>query len=93
MVMLTWAEAATEEQKKQAIEELSRLPSLVPTVRAFHLGPDAGINAENFDFALAASFDDLEGYLAYRDSPEHQAIVKEFVTPIMGSRAAVQLEQ
>jgi hypothetical protein len=46
----------------------------------------------NFDFAVAADFDDVDGYLAYRDHPEHRAIVTEFIQPIVAERAAVQYE-
>jgi hypothetical protein len=92
MVLFQWTEEATPEQKQRAADELGRLPSLVPSLRAFHLGPDLGLREGNFDFAVAADFDDLEGYLAYRDDPEHRAIVVEFITPIAAQRAAVQYE-
>jgi hypothetical protein len=35
---------------------------------------------------------DLEGYLTYRDNPEHRAIIAEFVRPIIAERAAIQYE-
>jgi hypothetical protein len=38
-----------------------------------------------------ADFDDLEGYLTYRDNPEHRAIA-EFIRPITAERAAIQYE-
>ena len=41
---------------------------------------------------MAADFDDVDGYLAYRDHPEHRAIVTEFIQPIVTERAAVQYE-
>jgi hypothetical protein len=30
--------------------------------------------------------------LAYRDNPEHQAIIAEFIRPIIAQRAAIQYE-
>ena len=72
--------------------ELSRLPALVPSLRAYRLGADLGVNPGNFDFAVAADFDDVDGYLAYRDHPEHRAIIAEFIQPIVAERAAVQFE-
>jgi hypothetical protein len=91
-VLFRWTEEATPEQKQRAADELRRLPSLVPSLRAFHLGPDLGLNQGNFDFAVAADFDDVDGYLAYRDHPEHRAIVAEFTSPIVAQRFAVQYE-
>ena len=40
----------------------------------------------------STDFDDLAGYLAYRENAEHQKIVETFIQPIVGARGAVQYE-
>lgn len=91
--MFRWVPEATREQKERVKDELGQLPSLVPQVRAFHLGEDLGLVGDvNFDFAVTADFDDLAGYLAYRENAEHRKIVETFVQPIVGARGAVQYE-
>ena len=50
------------------------------------------VNEGNYDFAVTADFDNINGYLAYRDDPAHRAIVAAYVAPITGRRAAVQFE-
>ena len=90
--MFRWTPEATQEQKQRVTTELARLPALVPSLRAYRFGADLGLNPGNFDFAVVADFDDADGYLAYRDHPEHRAIVAEFIRPIAGERAAVQYE-
>jgi len=92
VVMFRWTAEATPEQKQRVPEELGRLPALLPTLRAYRLGADLGLVEGNFDFAVAADFDDLDGYLAYRDHPEHQAIIAKYTRPIIAERAAVQYE-
>ena len=92
VVLFRWTPEATAEQKRRVAEELSRLPALVPSLRDYRLGANLGLNPGNFDFAVAADFDDAEGYLAYRDHPEHRSIVAEFIQPIVTERAAVQYE-
>jgi hypothetical protein len=92
VVMMRWAAGATAEQQQRVATELSRLPAVVPSLRDYRLGADLGLNPGNFDFAVAADFDDVDGYLAYRDHPEHRAIVTEFIQPIVAERAAVQYE-
>jgi hypothetical protein len=92
VAMFRWTPEATPEQKERAAAELSRLPALIPSLRAYHLGSDLGVNQGNFDFAVAADFDDVNGYLAYRDHPEHRAILVQFIRPILQERAAVQYE-
>jgi hypothetical protein len=92
IVMFRWTPEATDEQKRRVTAELSRLPALLPGLRAYHMGTDLGVNEGNFEWAAVADFDDLEGYLTYRDNPEHRAIIAEFIRPIAAERAAVQYE-
>ncbi len=92
IVLLAWKREATPEQKAEAAAQLASLPSLVPTIRAFASGADVGIRAENYDFAVTADFDDVAGYLAYRDDPRHQEIVAKYIAPIRAAGAAVQYE-
>ena len=65
---------------------------MIGTIRGFHIGPDAGVNTGNADFAVVAEFDDEAGYLVYRDDPEHRRIITEYLRPILAGRAAVQFE-
>jgi hypothetical protein len=91
-VVFRWTDEASAEQKQQVKDTLATLPSLVPTLRSLELGADIGVNEGSFDFAVTASFDDLDGYLAYRDNPEHRAMIRDLITPITAQRAAVQFE-
>ena len=90
--MFRWTPEATQEQKQRVTAELSRLPALLPVLRAYHMGADLGINEGNFEWAAVADFDDLQGYLTYRDNPVHRAIIAEFIRPIVAERAAIQYE-
>ncbi len=92
VVVFRWIPEATEAQKRQVAAELRRLPALLPVLRAYHVGPDLGLAGGNFEFAVVADFDDLEGYQVYRDNPEHREIIGKFIQPIAAQRAAVQYE-
>lgn len=91
-VVFRWNADATQEQKQQVATEIAKLPSMVPSIRAFASGEDVALNQGNFDFAVSADFDDEAGYLAYRDDPGHREIVRRFVLPLAAQRAAVQFE-
>jgi Stress responsive A/B Barrel Domain len=91
-VVFRWKPEATPEQRQRVSTELARLPAILPTLRLYEFGSDLGVNEGNFDFAVFAGFDDMDGYLAYRDAPEHVAIIRDHVLPITQSRAAVQFE-
>lgn len=70
---------------------LAELAATLPEALTYDVGPDLGVNPASWDFAVSATFADAEGYLAYRDHPEHQRIIRELVEPIAAERASVQL--
>ena len=90
--MFRWTAEATEAQRRQVAAELGRLPGLLPVLRAYHAAPDLGLAEGNFEFAVVADFDDLEGLQAYRDDPVHREIIARFIQPIAARRAAVQYQ-
>jgi Stress responsive A/B Barrel Domain len=92
VVVFTWKQDATREQQETLATELRKLPAAIDTIRAYQVGPDLGMNPGNYRFAVVADFDDVDGYLTYRDHPVHRAVIKEHVEPILATRAAVQYE-
>ena len=92
VVLFTWKDDATEEQKQALHDGLAKLPPAIETIRGYRFGPDAGLNPANCDYALVADFDDQAGYLTYRDHPVHRELVERYVSPIVASRASVQFE-
>jgi Stress responsive A/B Barrel Domain len=71
VVLFTWTEDATQEQQQMVADELRKLPAAIPELRAYHVGPDAGVNTGNFAFAVVADFDSVQDYLVYRDNLVH----------------------
>ena len=61
-------------------------------VQSYLCGRDAGLSPDAYDFAIVATFDDRESFIAYRDHPDHQRIVTELIRPNLASRTAAQLE-
>jgi hypothetical protein len=93
VVLFAWNREASDHQKQRVTEELRTLPPLMSGLRAFHVGPDAGVvEGSNYDFALVADFDDAQSYLAYRGHPAHRAIIEQVINPITEKRVAVQYE-
>jgi heme-degrading monooxygenase HmoA len=92
VALFTWTEGMTEALEQQFAAELTAFAATLPGLRAYHLGPDEGINEGSFDFAVVADFDDVASYVAYRDNAEHQDIIRRLSRPNTKSRAAVQYE-
>lgn len=90
--MFTWKEGTTADQLKEISDGLSGLPSVIPQVRDYWFGADAGINEGNFDFVVVADFDSRDDYLVYRDDETHRELVTRAIAPCIERRAAVQFE-
>jgi Stress responsive A/B Barrel Domain len=92
VVVFTWKDSATQEQKAAAATELAKLPDEIPAIRRYEFGADAGLDPANADFAVAAAFEDSDGYLVYRDHPAHRKVIENYLNPIVASRTRVQFE-
>ncbi|GAA1024024.1 stress protein [Acrocarpospora pleiomorpha] len=90
IVLLTWTEDATAEQKAEVAAQLAKLPGAIPEIRRYEIGVDAGVNQGNHELAVVADFDDVDGYLVYRDHPAHIAVITDYMKPIVATRAALQ---
>jgi len=90
VVLLRWKPEATAEQRAAVETELALLPGLVPEIRGYTIGTDARVNEGNYDLVVVADFDTVDGYCAYRDNADHQAVIREHIAPILAERAAVQ---
>ena len=91
--MFRWTPEATQEQKQRVAAELSRLPALLPVLRAYRVGRGPGHGRGQLRIRRGGRLRrPARGYLTYRDNPEHRAIIAEFIQPIIAERAAVQYE-
>ena len=88
--MMQFAPHATDEDVDALMEGLRALPSLVPEIRTYSFGLDAGLVEGNFDLVVVADFDDVDGYLAYAANADHQALLADRIKPFVAGRTAVQ---
>jgi hypothetical protein len=92
VALFTWKVGATEQDLDALRDGLSTLPGLIPEIKRFRFGPDAGLNAGNAQFAVVAEFDDVEAYRVYADHPVHRDVIARLVTPLVERRVAIQFE-
>ena len=90
VVMMRWTDAATPAERFAVSAGLAELPGRIPEIQSYVIGTDARVNAGNYDLVVVADFDDVDAYLVYRDHPDHQAVIRERIRPILAERAAVQ---
>lgn len=82
----------TIEQVSLFSDGLKPLPAKLPQIRSYSFGPTAIGGTANFDFAVVATFDDMESYLSYAEDPDHKANSAAHLVPILETRATVQFE-
>lgn len=80
----------TADQVDALASGLRELPALIPEIAAYQVGPNLGINPGTWDFAVTADFASEADFIVYRDHPEHQGRIQQFVVPITDERVAVQ---
>jgi hypothetical protein len=91
-VMFRWTDDVDADHIARVAARLDTLPGLIPEIKRYHHGRDAGVNAGNYDYVVVGEFDDVDGYLTYRDQPDHQELIAELITGRVAERAAVQFE-
>ena len=74
------------------VEALSTLPSQIDVIRSLHAGSDVGVSDKSFDFAVVATFDDLDGFRTYVNHAAHERVAAEFIRPQVAEAGVVQFE-
>jgi hypothetical protein len=92
VVMFRWNAEAPEPVRIGFLDGLDELLSADKNVRDHKVGTNVGVLEDNFDLVLVADFDDLDGYLRYEATPEHDAFVRNHASHAVGERSAVQHE-
>lgn len=90
IVLLTLRPDATVEDRDAIVDGLRALPATVGSLRSYEVGVDLGLAGDNATIAVVADFDDREGWEAYRDHPDHVAVIEERIRPVLASRMASQ---
>ena len=91
VALFTWKPGTTDEQVQQLTDPLIALPALIPGIRSFEVGPDAGVSVGNDRYAVVVEFDDVEAYRRYATDPRHREVIEGLLEPMLGTRHAVQL--
>jgi hypothetical protein len=92
VVLFRFRAAATDDQVQAMAAGLDRMPEATGTTLAFTHGRDAAVNEGAYDYAVVADFATVDDYRAYRDHPDHRALVSDLQGTIVAERAYVQFE-
>jgi len=92
VVMFKLEEGAPADTLEALEAGLHVLSQSIPDIASYRYGPDLGLRDGNFDFCLVAEFPDAEAFSRYVVHPDHQAFVKDRLTPVVSERVSVQYE-
>lgn len=92
VVIFTWTEATTAEQRDEAVVALREWGVAARDYGTLTVGTDARLNEGNGDVVVVVDFPDRDSYQAYAADARHEAMLVEYIRPILGSRYAVQHE-
>jgi hypothetical protein len=91
VAVFRWIEGTSPAEIDEVASGLAGLPALIPSIRCYRFGPDAGLGlSANADFAVVADFDDVEGYATYAAHPAHQDVIVHLLRPLVAERLSVQ---
>ena len=83
---------APEGARASLEEGLFQLAQTISDIAAYDYGEDLGLREGNFDFAVVADFIDAAAFWRYANHPDHQAFIRERITPVVDERVSVQFE-
>jgi Stress responsive A/B Barrel Domain len=94
--IVTWKLTAENTAgKTTAFDELAQvigpLPSLIPQIKALHLGRDLGETSTNWDVVLTLDFENTAALEEYQTHPEHEP-VRAIVRRVTANRSAIDFE-
>ena len=92
VVMFEFEEHVDDEHIERLRDALSALPAEIEDIRGYVHGRDVNISEGNFDYAVVADFDNVHGFVAYRDHPKHVLLIEELIKGHVTNRAAVQYQ-
>jgi hypothetical protein len=92
VVMFRWEPEVDASHVSVVASALDAMVPQIPSIRAYTHGRDLGVNVGNHDYVVVADFDDVDGYIAYRDHPVHKDLIASDIAGLVAERAAIQFE-
>lgn len=92
LASFVWKEGTTPEQVTGLTAALNEMARGVPELRFYLCGENLRLRPGGADFGVLALVDDQAGLDAYLDSEAHAAVYRDFLSAMIETRQAAQLE-
>ena len=92
LASFVWKDGTTPEQITGLTAALYEMARGVPTLRFYLCGQNLRLRPAGADFGVLALVDDQAGLDAYLDSDAHAEVYRQFLSVMIETRQAAQLE-
>jgi hypothetical protein len=92
VVMFKWNDDVDDAHIEATRAALTELAASIPHVADYRHGPDLKMADGNFDYVIVGEYASADDYAIYRDHPDHQALIQQFIAGRVSARAAVQYD-
>lgn len=92
VVLFKWNDTLPDGHVEAVAAALDALPPAIPQIVTFVHGANLGLNPGTWDYAVVADFASPADQAAYRDHPQHQEFIADYLNGFVVERAAVQFE-
>lgn len=92
VVMFKWNDDVDAGHIEAAGAALDELVGGLAEVRDYRHGPDLGLTDGNYDYVIVGEFASVDDYVTYRDHPDHQRVIADYIVGRVSARAAVQYD-
>ena len=92
IVLFRWTEGASQEAINNVMIELRQLKNKIPGIVDLSCGTNFCDRAKGYTHGLVVRFKDRAALDTYGPHPEHQRVVKNFITPIRADVLALDYE-
>jgi len=83
IVFLHFKTGVNAEQKAALSAAFAKLESDLDMIYSYRWGEDLGLNAKNADYVLLATFANQSDFERYANHPEHIAMMKASILPLV----------
>ena len=92
LASFVWKDGTSPEQVAGLTAALNEMAKGVPELRFYLCGENLRLRPAGADFGVLALVDDQAGLDAYLDSDAHAAVYRDFLSTMIATRQAAQLE-
>jgi hypothetical protein len=92
VVMFKWNDDVDAAHVEATGAALDALVATIPEVGDYRHGSDLGLTDGNYDYVIVGEYASIHDYITYRDHPDHQQVITDYIKDRVSARSAVQYD-